>query len=117
MQKYPNILKTDEEKGDEIEESDPSRTNDDLLLENCVAVLIFANKQDLKGSLSSRQLSHLLHLTPDFHNPIIHDSVSGVLTRSSSSCSIRWRIQECCGVSGQGLYEGLEWLSCQLKST
>ncbi|EGD82816.1 ADP-ribosylation factor 2 [Salpingoeca rosetta] len=54
-------------------------------------VLVFANKQDLKGAMSSAEISKEFNLTS------IKDH--------------SWHIQSCCGLTGEGLYEGLEWLT------
>lgn len=59
------------------------------------SLLVFANKQDVKGSMSSSEISEQLNLT-----------------------SIRdhgWHIQPCCALSGEGLYQGLEWLAQRVK--
>ena len=58
-------------------------------------VLVFANKQDLPGALSPSEVSAALELPSLTHS---------------------WYIQGCCGVSGEGLYEGLDWLSDALGS-
>ncbi|CAB3360636.1 ADP-ribosylation factor-like protein 5B [Cloeon dipterum] len=59
------------------------------------AVLIFANKQDLKGSMSAAEISKQLDLTSIKKN--------------------QWHIQSCCALTGEGLYQGLEWICSQLK--
>lgn len=63
---------------------------------NKAAVLIFANKQDLKGSMSAAEISQQLNLT--------------------SIKTHRWQIQACCALTGEGLYQGLEWISSQLRN-
>ena len=55
------------------------------------AVLIFANKQDLPHAMSVSELSEKLDLKK--------------LTKH------RWYVQSACATKGQGLYEGLDWLS------
>lgn len=67
--------------------------HDDL---NRAAVLIFANKQDLKGSMTAAEISQQLNLT-------------AIKTH-------RWQIQSCCALTGEGLYQGLEWICSQLKN-
>ncbi|XP_022086822.1 ADP-ribosylation factor-like protein 5B [Acanthaster planci] len=59
------------------------------------AVLLFANKQDLKGSMSSAEISQQLNLTSikDHH----------------------WHIQACCALTGEGLLKGLEWIANQIR--
>jgi len=46
------------------------------------AVLIFANKQDLKGAMSSAEISQQLNLTS------VKDHI--------------WHIQACCALTGEG---------------
>ena len=55
-------------------------------------LLVFANKQDLPGACNAAEISEQMRLYP----PHI-----------SKSCYI----QSCCATTGDGLYEGLDWLS------
>jgi len=59
------------------------------------AVLIFANKQDVKGSMSAAEISKELNLT--------------------SLKAHRWQIQACCALTGEGLQQGLEWMASNIK--
>lgn len=59
-------------------------------------LLVFANKQDLDNSYSSEDITIKLGL--------IHIK------------SREWFVQPCSAKSGDGLYEGLEWLSKRIKS-
>eukprot|EP00747_Dinoflagellata_sp_TGD_P060499 gnl/TRDRNA2_/TRDRNA2_152051_c0_seq2.p1 gnl/TRDRNA2_/TRDRNA2_152051_c0~~gnl/TRDRNA2_/TRDRNA2_152051_c0_seq2.p1 ORF type:complete len:182 (-),score=47.77 gnl/TRDRNA2_/TRDRNA2_152051_c0_seq2:450-995(-) len=59
------------------------------------SVLVYANKQDLPGAMSASELADKLGL---------RDLRSG-----------RWFIQSACAVSGDGIYEGLDWLSKAVK--
>ncbi|KAI3839861.1 hypothetical protein MKW98_010166 [Papaver atlanticum] len=59
-------------------------------LRNAV-LLIFANKQDLPNAMSAAEITDKLGL--------------------HSVRKRRWYIQSTCATSGEGLYEGLEWLS------
>ncbi|KAI5699451.1 ADP-ribosylation factor-like protein 5A [Diaphorina citri] len=59
------------------------------------AVLIYANKQDIKNSMSPVEISNLLDLT--------------------SIKKQQWHIQSCCALTGEGLYQGLEWIYSHLK--
>ena len=59
-------------------------------------LLVYANKQDVKGSMSAAEISQQLDLTA------IKDH--------------GWHIQACCALSGEGLYQGLEWVMQQLKN-
>ncbi|CAN1341728.1 ADP-ribosylation factor 1 [Linum perenne] len=67
----------------------------DLELRGAI-VLIFANKQDLPGALDAAAVTEALEL----HK---------IKNR-------QWAIFKTCAVKGEGLYEGLDWLSNTLKS-
>ena len=58
-------------------------------------LLVFANKQDLPNAMNGAEVSDKLNL--------------------GSLHSRNWYIQATCATSGDGLYEGLDWLSSQLK--
>jgi ADP-ribosylation factor protein 1 len=68
--------------------------NEDELRE--AAVLVFANKQDLPNAMSAAEITDKLGL----HN-LRHRE---------------WYIQATCARTGDGLYEGLDWLSATLKN-
>ena len=55
------------------------------------ALLVYANKQDLQGALRLSEVTDKLNL----HN----------------EKSRKWFVQSCCAVTGEGIYEGLDWLS------
>eukprot|EP00940_MAST-03C_sp_MAST-3C-sp2_P002225 g2225.t1 len=54
-------------------------------------VLVFANKQDLEGAKTAAEVTDKLGL--------------------ASMRGREWFIQPCCATTGDGLYEGLDWLS------
>lgn len=58
-------------------------------------LLIFANKMDEKGSLAPGEISQALSLD---------------LIRSRS-----WHIGASCALTGDGLQDGVEWLSIKIK--
>jgi ADP-ribosylation factor protein 1 len=58
-------------------------------------LLVFANKQDLPKAMSPPELTEKLGLHQMRSRP--------------------WHIQGCCATNGDGLYEGLDWLSATLK--
>ena len=60
------------------------------------ALLVYANKQDLPNSLTTAEVADKLELTSKFRN-------------------VPWHCQGTVAVSGQGLYEGLDWLSTTLN--
>jgi len=68
--------------------------NEDELRE--AVLLVFANKQDLPNAMSASEVTDKLGL----HN-----------LRQR-----RWHTQSTCATSGDGLYEGLDWLSGQLQN-
>eukprot|EP01099_Mayorella_cantabrigiensis_P000975 TRINITY_DN1411_c0_g2_i1.p2 TRINITY_DN1411_c0_g2~~TRINITY_DN1411_c0_g2_i1.p2 ORF type:complete len:181 (+),score=23.43 TRINITY_DN1411_c0_g2_i1:70-612(+) len=60
-------------------------------------LVVFANKQDKKGAMSSSEISDQFAL----HNIKSHN----------------WHIQPCCALTGEGLYEGIEWLANTLTKS
>jgi signal recognition particle receptor subunit beta len=68
-------------------------TNEDELRD--AVVLVFANKQDLPNAVKVQGVSDALEL--------------------EKLRSRKWFIQGTCAVSGDGLYEGLDWLSAALE--
>ncbi|XP_067219923.1 ADP-ribosylation factor 1 isoform X2 [Chanodichthys erythropterus] len=59
-------------------------------------LLVFANKQDLPNAMNAAEITDKLGLHSLRHR--------------------NWYIQATCATSGDGLYEGLDWLSNQLKN-
>lgn len=59
-------------------------------------LLVFANKQDLPNAMNAAEITEKLGLHSIRQRP--------------------WYIQATCATSGDGLYEGLEWLATNLKS-
>lgn len=62
------------------------------------SILIFANKQDVQGALSSNQIKDVLEL------------------EGQIGTNRHWAIQSCSAVSGEGLLEGVEWLINDIAS-
>jgi signal recognition particle receptor subunit beta len=60
-----------------------------------VPLIVMANKQDLPTAMNRTQVAHGLGL----HN--LHGR--------------RWHIQGCSAISGNGLYEGLDWLVLEMN--
>ncbi len=56
-------------------------------------LLVFANKQDQPGALTSSELAEQLGLT---------------------SLRRKWYVQACCATAGEGVYEGMDWLTTTL---
>jgi small GTP-binding protein len=59
-------------------------------------LLVLANKQDLPNALSASQVAKGLSL----------ESLRGR----------EWFVQACCATSGEGLFEGLDWISKKLNA-
>eukprot|EP01126_Amoeba_proteus_P032119 TRINITY_DN3139_c0_g1_i6.p1 TRINITY_DN3139_c0_g1~~TRINITY_DN3139_c0_g1_i6.p1 ORF type:complete len:135 (+),score=23.93 TRINITY_DN3139_c0_g1_i6:472-876(+) len=59
-------------------------------------LLIFANKQDMPNAMKPEEITKALKL----HDLRTH----------------KWHIQGCCATSGEGLYEGLDWLVSAIKN-
>ena len=72
---------------DRLMESDALRSS---------ALLVFANKMDVKGALSMAEICDKLELP------------SLLAGRS-------WHIQQCCALTGEGLFEGLDWAIHQIQ--
>ena len=63
------------------------------------SLLIFANKQDIVGALSSEEIAQVLELETD---PIYQNR--------------HWSIQSCSAVTGDGLAEGVEWVMSDIAN-
>ncbi len=59
-------------------------------------LLVLANKQDLPGSMSTADIVHKLELSHHLK-------------------TTPWHVQGAIATSGEGLYEGLDWLSMTLN--
>lgn len=59
-------------------------------------LLVFANKQDLPNAMTAAEITDKLNL--------------------HSLRNRNWYIQATCATNGEGLYEGLDWMSTQLKN-
>lgn len=58
-------------------------------------LLVYANKQDLAGCMKPGEIADQLDLT--------------------SYKTQRWHIQGCCALTGDGLVEGLDWVTKELS--
>lgn len=84
----------DRERLNEAAEELNKMLNEDELRD--AVLLVFANKQDLPNAMSVAEVTDRLGL--------------------NNLRNRRWYIQACCAPSGDGLYEGLDWLSQALKN-
>jgi len=87
------IDSNDRERISEAREELQRMLNEDELRD--ALLLIFANKQDLPNAMNASEITDKLGL--------------------QSLRQRTWYIQSTCATSGDGLYEGLEWLSTNLK--
>ncbi|CEQ40048.1 SPOSA6832_01623 [Sporobolomyces salmonicolor] len=83
----------DRERVSEAREELQRMLNEDELRD--ALLLVFANKQDLPNAMNAAEITDKLGL--------------------HSLRQRTWYIQATCATSGDGLYEGLEWLSTNLK--
>ncbi|RWS12779.1 ADP-ribosylation factor 2-like protein [Dinothrombium tinctorium] len=83
----------DRERINEAAEELSKMLNEDELRD--AVLLVFANKQDLPNAMTASELTDKLNL--------------------NSFRGKRWYIQSTCATQGQGLYEGLDWLSNELS--
>lgn len=86
----------DRDRIQEAQEELVSLLQNDLLRN--VKLLIFANKLDLPNSMSTAEIVDKLELHSKFR-------------------TLEWHVQGAVATSGEGLYEGLDWLSATLKRT
>lgn len=79
----------DRERIDEVKEELYKMMNEEDLKDS--VLLVLANKQDLPGAMTTAEIAHELGLGDLKGRP--------------------WKIQGCCATTGDGLYEGLDWLA------
>uniref|UniRef100_A0A1W7RB47 ADP-ribosylation factor n=1 Tax=Hadrurus spadix TaxID=141984 RepID=A0A1W7RB47_9SCOR len=83
----------DRERISEAQDELQKMLNEDELRD--AVLLLFANKQDLPNAMTAAELTEKLGL--------------------NQLRNRRWYIQATCATQGQGLYEGLDWLSNELS--
>lgn len=83
----------DRERADEAKEELSKMLQEDELRD--AILLVFANKQDLPNAMSSAEITEKLGL--------------------NTLRNRNWYIQATCATQGNGLYEGLDWLSVELS--
>merc|ERR1712064_26308 len=85
----------DRDRVDDAREELHKMINDEELKD--AIILVYANKQDLPGAMT----------TPEVTDKLALHTIRGKT----------WYIQAACAVRGDGLYEGLDWLSKQVTAT
>lgn len=90
-----------------------AQLNEDELRE--AVLLVFANKQDLPNAMSGTCAG--LRARPAAHPATARLPVAEITDKLGlhSIRNRKWYIQSTCATSGDGLYEGLDWLSNALK--
>lgn len=78
-----------------------------------VSLLIFANKQDLPQAVATTDLAKALRLE-DIKDRRVSEKT--LITSGELTVNFQWYIQGCSAVSGDGLYECLDWLARDLTS-
>eukprot|EP01027_Heterolobosea_sp_BB2_P000334 GEZU01000482.1.p1 GENE.GEZU01000482.1~~GEZU01000482.1.p1 ORF type:complete len:183 (+),score=46.47 GEZU01000482.1:152-700(+) len=88
-----------------VDSADPERIRESMEeLQKCltdptlagIPVLIYANKQDLPNSLSVQEIAKRFSSIPEMQER-------------------KWFVQPTIGTSGEGLYEGIDWLAYKLR--
>ncbi|ORX73105.1 ARF/SAR superfamily [Linderina pennispora] len=69
--------------------------NEDVFYERDIPVLVLANKQDLPNAMTQDEVAEKLGLYSERH--------------------IRWTVMPSCAKTGEGLFEGLNWLCESIK--
>jgi ADP-ribosylation factor protein 1 len=86
------------------------------------AILVFANKQDLPNAMSGNPSSSSTIIQCRSLRFVNLNQIFLIVAEVTSQLGLheirnrKWYIQGCCATSGDGLYEGLDWLSGVLKS-
>jgi tripartite motif-containing protein 23 len=82
------------------------------------ALLIFANKQvkTLQGSIIFRLLNAVVNCVQDVEGSVTAEELCQQMVLPKLCCGRSWHCQPCSAQSGDGLTEGLEWLSRQLTT-
>ena len=88
------VVSNDRDRIDAAREELHKMINEDELRD--AVILVFANKQDLPNAMTAAEVTDKLGL--------------------HSLRSRNWYIQACRANTGDGLYEGLDWLSATLKN-
>ena len=78
-------------------------------------LLIFANKQDLPNAMNAAEITDKLGLH-SLRNRNWYIQVKTDLLKTCQPVFHQNILQATCATSGDGLYEGLDWLSNQLKN-
>lgn len=98
----------DRERVSEAREELQRMLNEDELRD--ALLLVFANKQDLPNAMNAAEITDKLGLH-GLRQRTWYIQVGIVFSRCTSADGLK----AACATSGDGLYEGLEWLSANIK--
>ena len=104
----------DRERIDAAREELHKMINEDELRD--AVILVFANKQDLPNAMSAAEVTDKLGLHSLRSRCVGVPRGDELPPPTDSSSSSNWYIQACRATTGDGLYEGLDWLSATLKN-
>jgi len=79
---------------------DVKATNSSTSASASQPLLVFANHQDLPNAMKPAQIATVLDLEAQL-----------------KELGFTWYLQACCGTTGEGVYEGMDWLSSALKAS
>ena len=76
------------------------------------SLLVLANKQDVEGAMSGRDIAEALGLVSIGSSNSVSVSSSEVLSgMTSNSSKRRWRVQKCSATPGDGILDGFEFIT------
>lgn len=77
------------------------------------SLLVLANKQDVEGAMSGREIAEALGLiSVDSSSGKSSNNGSDVLSGTTSNSSKRrWRVQKCSATTGDGILDGFEFIT------
>ena len=76
------------------------------------SLLVLANKQDVEGAMSGRDIAEALGLVNIGSSNSVSVSSSEVLSgMTSNSSKRRWRVQKCSATTGDGILDGFEFIT------
>ena len=76
------------------------------------SLLVLANKQDVEGAMSGRDIAEALGLVSIGSSNSVSVSSSEVLSgMTSNSSKRRWRVQKCSATTGDGILDGFEFIT------
>ena len=76
------------------------------------SLLVLANKQDVEGAMSGREIAEALGLISVDSSSGSSNNGGDVLSGTTSNSSKRrWRVQKCSATTGDGILDGFEFIT------